>query len=218
MTMPVVLSPSSRTEDGRASDLASKLPATVVAIADPGPLGLGAFALTTFCLSVFNANIIGNGALLATLLPLALFYGGITQVLAGMWEFKKNNTFGALAFSSYGSFWLAYAAFVKFVAPGLPAGQVHEAAGLFLLTWTIFTLYMLVASAATSRTLFATFAVLSFTFILLTIGALGNHPLLTKVGGGTGFLTAALAWYGSMAGVTNSTWGRTVLPTWPVKK
>lgn len=189
----------------------------IAAIADPGPLGLGAFAMTTFILSVFNANIIGNAALGAVVLPVALFYGGIAQVLAGMWEFKKNNTFGALAFTSYGSFWLAFAAFGKFVAPGLPAAQAHEAAGLFLLAWTVFTLYMLVASARTSWLLFGVFAMLTAAFVCLTVGALGSHPEITKAGGWLGLVTAALAWYASMAGVTNATWGRTVLPTWPAK-
>jgi uncharacterized protein len=193
------------------------VPSSVAAIADPGPLGLGAFALTTFVLSVFNANIIGNHALEAVLLPIALFYGGIAQLLAGMWEFIKNNTFGAVAFTSYGSFWLGFAAYVKFVAPGLPAAQAHEATGLLLLAWTIFTGYMLIAAWRTTRVIAAVFAVLTVTFLLLTIGALGSHPVLTKAGGWFGLLTAIVAWYGSMAGVTNATWGRTVLPTWPAK-
>ena len=98
------------------------------AIADPGPLGLAAFAMTTFVLSVFNANIIGNKALELVVLPLALFYGGAVQILAGMWEFRKNNTFGALAFSSYGAFWITFAWYLRYVAPGLPVTREHEAA------------------------------------------------------------------------------------------
>jgi succinate-acetate transporter protein len=197
---------------------APAVPPSVASIADPGPLGLAGFAMTTFILSVFNANIIGNHALEAVVLPIALFYGGIAQLLAGMWEFKKNNTFGALAFTSYGAFWMAFAAYVKFVAGGLPAAQAHEATGLFLLAWTVFTLYMLVASLRTTRVIAAVFAVLTVTFVLLSIGALGNHLNVTKAGGWLGLITAALAWYGSMAGVTNATWGRTVLPTWPAAK
>lgn len=84
-------------------------------IADPGPLGLVGFAATTFVLSSFNADLI-DGSLLPVVLPLALFYGGLVQLLAGMWEFRKGNTFGATAFCSYGAFWLSYAAYVKFVA------------------------------------------------------------------------------------------------------
>lgn len=201
-----------------AEGQAALVPPSVSSIADPGPLGLAGFAMTTFVLSVFNANIIGNHALELVVLPLALFYGGIAQLLAGMWEFKKNNTFGALAFTSYGAFWMAFAAYVKFVAGGLPAGQAHEATGLFLLAWTIFTLYMLVASLRTTGVIATVFAVLFVTFVLLTIGNLGNHVGMVKAGGWFGLITAALAWYGSMAGVTNATWGKTVLPTWPARK
>src|SRR5690242_21785029 len=115
-------------------------------IADPGPLGLAGFAATTFVLSLFNAKVIDNSALEAVVLPLALFYGGLVQLLAGMWEFRKANTFGATAFASFGAFWLSYAAYVKFVVPGLPASTEYKATGLFLLAWAIFTAYMTLAS------------------------------------------------------------------------
>ena len=190
------------------------------AIADPGPLGLAAFAMTTFVLSVFNANIIGLAVMSAVVLPLALFYGGAVQILAGMWEFRKNNTFGALAFSSYGAFWITFAWFVRYVAAGLPPTRAHEAAGLFLLAWTIFTAYMLLASFGTTRVLTLTFACLFATFLLLTVGNLAAPPnaTLIKVGGVVGLVTAGLAWYHSAAGVTNASWGRTLLPVFPWKK
>lgn len=190
------------------------------AIADPGPLGLAAFAMTTFVLSVFNANIIGAAALVVVVLPLALFYGGAVQILAGMWEFRKNNTFGALAFSSYGAFWITFAWYVRYVAPGLPVAREHEAAGLFLLAWTIFTAYMLLASFRTNMVLSAVFAVLFATFLMLAIGHLAAPPNATviKAGGWLGLVTAFLAWYASAAGVTNATWGRTLLPVFPWKK
>jgi len=190
------------------------------AIADPGPLGLAAFAMTTFVLSVFNANIIGLAVLSAVVLPLALFYGGAVQILAGMWEFRKNNTFGALAFSSYGAFWITFAWFVRYVAAGLPPTRAHEAAGLFLLAWTIFTAYMLLASFGTNIVLSVTFACLFATFLLLALGNLAAPPNagVIKIGGVVGLVTAALAWYASAAGVTNATWGRIVLPLFPWKK
>ena len=218
MSAEAVSRAGSHDEMSVVEEKTSLVPPSVPAIADPGPLGLGGFALTTFVLSVFNANIIGNHALEAVVLPIALFYGGIAQLLAGMWEFKKNNTFGALAFTSYGSFWLGFAAYVKFVAPGLPAAQAHEATGLLLLAWTVFTAYMLIAALRTTRVIATVFALLTVAFVLLTIGALGSHPLFTKAGGWFGLITAVVAWYGSMAGVTNATWGRTVLPTWPAAK
>jgi len=184
-------------------------------IADPGPLGLAGFAMTTFVLSVFNTNMISD-TVGAAVLPLALFYGGLVQLLAGMWEFRKGNTFGAVAFSSYGAFWLAFAAYVKFVAPGLPAGDAGNATGLFLLAWGIFTLYMTVAAMRTNGAVLAVFVTLTITYIVLTIGAFSGNAMTTKVGGWCGIVTAACAWYASFAAVTNGTWGRTVLPTWPL--
>ena len=190
------------------------------AIADPGPLGLAAFAMTTFMLSVFNANIIGTLALVGVVLPLALFYGGAVQILAGMWEFRKNNTFGALAFSSYGAFWITFAWYLRYIAPGLPVVRSHEATGLLLLAWTIFTAYMLLASFGTNKVLTLTFACLFTTFLLLTIGFLAAPPNanVIKAGGVVGLVTAGLAWYLSAAGVTNASLGRILLPVFPWKK
>jgi succinate-acetate transporter protein len=211
---------ATQTNDSRhASDRGAPLPVPdtgPASIADPGPLGLAGFAATTFMLSVFNAHIITAVGLEAVVLPMALFYGGLAQLLAGMWEFKKANTFGALAFTSYGAFWLSFAALVKFIAPGLPADTAHQAVGLYLLTWTIFTLYMTVASSRVNGAVFAVFVVLSVTFIFLTIGELGTNTNMSKIGGWLGILTAVLAWYASFAVVTNATYKRTLLPTWPL--
>ena len=187
-------------------------------IADPGPLGLAGFALTTFVLSVFNAKLVGNAKLVDVVLPIALFYGGIAQFLAGMWEFRKNNTFGALAFTSYGAFWMSLAAYDKFVVPDLPAADAHTASGIFLGAWTIFTLYMWVASLRTNAAVAAVFTVLLVTFTLLTFGKFNPDTSLVEWGGYFGIATAVLAWYASFAGVANSTWGKTLLPIYPLKK
>lgn len=184
-------------------------------IADPGPLGLAAFAMTTFVLSVYNTGMLANGGV-TVVLALALFYGGIAQLLAGMWEFRKGNTFGAVAFSSFGAFWLSFAAYVKFVAPHLSAAQASDATGIFLLAWAVFTMYMTVAAMRTNGAVLAVFVTLSITFILLTIGAFASSPNWTKAGGAMGIVTAICAWYASFAAVTNGTWGRTVLPTYPM--
>ncbi|SHL43247.1 acetate uptake transporter [Actinacidiphila paucisporea] len=181
------------------------------AIADPGPLGLAGFAATTFVLSSFNAHLI-DADLLPVVLPLALFYGGLVQLLAGMWEFRKGNTFGATAFGSYGAFWLSYAAYVKFVAADLPAATAHQATGLFLLIWAIFTVYMAIAALRTNGALLAVFVALAATFIVLTVAEFAQSTGATKVGGWLGLLTALLAWYASFAVVTNSTWKRAVVP------
>ena len=179
-------------------------------IADPGPLGLAGFAMTTFCLSSANANIWHGGGVAAAL-ALAFFYGGITQLLAGMWEFVRKNTFGALAFCSYGAFWLSFYAIVKF---NLGAGT--DTVGIFLLAWTIFTLYMLIAAMKTNSALILVFVLLEITFILLTIGAWGaGHASMTHAGGWTGLATALAAWYASAAGVINETHGKVVLPLGP---
>jgi succinate-acetate transporter protein len=181
-------------------------------IADPGPLGLAGFAMTTFVLSCFNAGFFGSKSPLeAVVLPLALFYGGIAQFLAGMWEFRKANTFGAVAFTSYGAFWLSFAAYVKFVAPGLGA-NAGPATGLYLLGWTIFTGYMMVASLRVSGAVAAVFVALFLTFLLLTIGTFTGSAGIGVIGGYLGLVTAVLAWYASFAGVINATWKRTVLP------
>jgi succinate-acetate transporter protein len=184
-------------------------------IADPGPLGLAAFAATTFVLSVFNADLITDKNLLAVVLPLALFYGGLAQLLAGMWEFRKGNTFGATAFCSYGAFWMSYAALAKFVAPDLPATSAHEATGLFLLVWAVFTAYMAIAATRTTGAILAVFVTLAATYIVLCVADFAQSPDTTKAGGWLGLVTAVCAWYASFAGVTNSTYHRAVVPVFP---
>lgn len=186
-------------------------------IADPGPLGLAAFAMTTFVLSVFNANLI-DARVSGAVLGLALVYGGIAQLLAGMWEFRRNNTFGALAFSSYGAFWLSFFFYVRYVAPGLPASHAYQATGLFLLAWMIFTMYMTIASLRVSGAVCGVFVTLSVTYLLLMLGAFEQSSGLTKAGGWLGIITAVVAWYTSFAGVTNSTFGKTLIPTWPARR
>lgn len=183
-------------------------------IADPGPVGLAGFAMTTFVLSCVNAGLVAKGVE-GAVLPLALFYGGLVQLLAGMWEFRKANTFGALAFCSYGAFWLSFAAYAKFVAPGL-GPDAGTATGLYLLAWTIFTAYMTVASLRTTGAICAVFVALTITYALLTAGAYSGSSALTVVGGYVGIITAALAWYASFAGVTNATFKKVVLPVMPL--
>src|SRR6478736_247849 len=151
-------------------------------IADPGPLGLAAFAMTTFVLSMFNADLIGKGGE-PIVLGLALSYGGLAQVLAGMWEFRTGNTFGAVAFTSFGAFWLSYWAFVQFYAKTVPAADAGHAVGLYLIAWGIFTTYMLVASLRTTAAITTVFLLLAVTFLLLGIGNAGAHPNIVHAAG-----------------------------------
>src|SRR3954451_20451657 len=186
-------------------------------IADPGPLGLAAFALTTFVLSMFNAKLVGAGGE-PIVFGLALAYGGLAQLLAGMWEFKTGNTFGAVAFTSYGAFWLSFWAFVQFFEKDVPKADAGHAVGLFLIAWGIFTLYMFVASLRTTAAIALVFALLTATFFLLGIGNAGAHTSIVHIGGWVGLATAAAAWYASFAAVTNSTFGRGVLPVKPLPR
>jgi len=181
-------------------------------IADPAPLGLAGFALTTFMLSAFNSGMLPKTAEVA-FLGVALFYGGIAQLLAGMWEFVKGNTFGALAFSSYGAFWMSL--WYLIAHSGLSKADAPKGVGIFLLAWTIFTLYMVVVTARISGLLFMLFSVLLATFACLTVGSFAAAPSITHIGGYLGLVTAFVAWYASFAGVLNGTAKRVVLPTWP---
>jgi succinate-acetate transporter protein len=183
--------------------------------ADPGPLGLAGFALTTFVLSMFNAGLVSKAGE-PVVLGLALAYGGIAQVLAGMWEFRTGNTFGAVAFTSFGAFWLSYWAFVTFFAGNIPAEHVSAAVGLYLIAWGVFTAYMFIASLRTTIAIALVFCLLAITFFLLGIGNSGETEGLVEIGGWAGLATAVAAWYASFAAVTNSTFGRTVLPVGPL--
>jgi succinate-acetate transporter protein len=188
-------------------------------IADPAPIGLAGFAMTTMVLSLANAHVIGGSAVNAVL-PLALFYGGLAQLLAGMWEVRNRNTFGALAFSSYGAFWLSFYFLVKYWTVGLSAGAANDAVGFFLLFWGVFTFYMFIASLGTNVAVMLVFLALTVTFALLAAGTLGgqagSYYQVYEAGGYAGIVTAAFAWYTSFAGVTNATWRRNVLPVVPL--
>ncbi len=184
--------------------------------ADPGPLGLAGFAMTTFVLSMFNANIV-SGAGEPVVLGLALAYGGIAQLLAGMWEFRTGNTFGAVAFSSYGAFWISFWALVTFFAKDIPEADAGHAVGLYLWAWAIFTTYMFIASLRTTGAVALVFFLLSITFILLGAGNSGGHENVIHWGGYLGLATAVAAWYASFAAVINSTFGRTVAPVMPLQ-
>ncbi len=153
-------------------------------VADPAPLGLAAFAMTTLALSLSNAHVWPAGITAA--LGLALVYGGFAQLLAGMWEFTRKNTFGAIAFTSYGAFWISYYVLGHFLLGGLAPAAANEAVGVFLLGWTILTFYLMIASLRVSLAVLAVFVALDVTFVLLTIGAFDANTHINKVGGWVG--------------------------------
>ena len=139
-------------------------------VADPGPLGLAAFALTTFVLSMFNAELVSRAGE-PIVLGLALAYGGLAQAARRMWEFRTGNTFGAVAFTSFGAFWISFWAFDTFFAKEITnKGDLGHAVGVYLIAWGIFTTYMFVASLRTTVAISVVFALLAATFFLLGIG------------------------------------------------
>jgi uncharacterized protein len=206
-------------------------PAPSSGIADPGPLGLAGFALTTFLLSAKNANWMTHSTG-AAFLGYAFAYGGLAQLLAGMWEFRNRNVFGATAFSTYGAFWIGLGLWVRLVAG--PAGAaaktpvaivatnaaLNKDLGWILLAFFIFNTYMLVMSTQLNMAVFGVFLTLGVTEIILSIG---NFKLagtattsgLIQVGGYVGLVTALVAWYTSMAGVANGMARRITLPVGP---
>jgi succinate-acetate transporter protein len=181
------------------------------AIADPAPLGLAAFALTTFMLSLFNAGLLPEAGE-PIVFSLALFYGGLAQFLAGMWEFRNKNTFGATAFTSYGAFWLAFWGLQQFYISSIPEGQRPLVVGWFLIAWGIFTAYMWIGSFRVNPAVMLVFLFLAVTFFVLGIGDLLGSGLVRNIGGYLGLATAFIAWYTSAADVINENFGRTILP------
>ena len=181
---------------------APESPGTTSAIADPAPLGLAAFALTTFLLSAQNADWTrGTDAWLGY----ALAYGGFIQLLAGMWEFRNRNVFGATAFSTYGGFWIGLGLYVLLVAPTAKGNTnlIQNDLGWILLAFAIFNFYMLLWSTQVNAAILGVFLTLQVTEIILFVGNLAHNTSTIKLGGYFGILTAAVAWYASAAGVIN---------------
>jgi hypothetical protein len=172
--------------------------------------------MTTFVLSMFNADLVNKGGE-PVVLGLALAYGGIAQLLAGMWEFRTGNTFGAVAFTSFAAFWISFWALVTFFESSIPPEAAGAAIGLYLWAWAIFTAYMFVASLRTTGAVALVFFLLTITFILLAAGNSGDHANVIKWGGYLGIATAIAAWYASFAGVVNSTFGRSIAPVMPLQ-
>jgi succinate-acetate transporter protein len=202
----------------------TRAPTAALPVADPAPLGLAAFALTTFLLSGHNATFIPD---LIWIGP-ALFYGGVVQLLAGMWEFRNRNVFGATAFSTYGGFWLALGTFVvldvlsKSFNTAITANKtdVPNALAWFLLAFAIFNFYMLLWSTRVNIAVFGVFLTLQITEVLLAIGffreAHGHSAYVTHLGGWVGIVTAGVAWYASAAlAVRGMNEGRSIIPVGP---
>jgi len=182
-------------------------------IANPAPLGLAAFALTTFLLSAAVAHWTNGNATGESWLGYAFAYGGIVQLLAGMWEFRNRNVFGAVAFSTYGAFWIGLWYWARFVSPAAPVSSafaLRDQAWIFL-AFLIFNTYMLILSAQLNRAIFAVFLTLELTEFFGFIGLFASLGLL-QFAGYIGIITAFTAWYASFAILSNDMGGRIKLP------
>lgn len=180
--------------------------------ANPAALGLVGFGLTTVLLSLINAGLLPAGGE-PVVIPLALAFGGLIQMIAGIFEFRVRNTFGMTAFLSYGAFWWWFALLLLFAGNGvIDLSAAGPTVGVALLLWGVFTLYMWIGTFRLPKILFLIFLTLWVTFLLLGLGAAMGAGGLTRAGGLLGILCGGLAMYGSFGIVTNTTFGRAVIP------
>ncbi|MFW6104532.1 MAG: acetate uptake transporter [Candidatus Bipolaricaulota bacterium] len=178
-------------------------------VANPAPLGLGGFALSTFILNLVNSGLVSGGSL-GIVMPMAIAYGGLAQLLAGMWEFRRNNIFGATAFSSFGAFWIGLASFFFMDWAGIIADTPKEGIAIALIAWGIFTFYATIASLREPTAITWIFITLTILFFLLAWGEF--NPTVQKIAGYEGLVVAGIAWYSSAGVLINSMFGKTVLP------
>lgn len=183
--------------------------------ANPAPLGLMGFALTTILLNIHNAGII---PLSAMILGMGIFYGGLAQVFAGWMEWKKGNTFGTTAFLSYGLFWLSLVAIWMLPALGLSPAPGKTDMAFYLFLWGVFTAFMFIGTLRTSRALQFVFGSLAVLFFLLALGDATNNATIIQIAGVEGIICGAAAMYTGLGQVLNETLKKEVLPLFPVKE
>jgi len=184
------------------------------ATANPAPLGLLAFGMTTVLLNLHNAGLF---SLSAMILAMGIFYGGLAQVIAGIMEWKKNNTFGTTAFISFGFFWLTLVALLVMPEMKLAIAPETSAMVAYLSIWGLFTAVMFIATLKLNRALQFIFASLVLLFFLLAIGDATGSTLVKHIAGYEGIICGLSAIYTGLAQVLNEVYKRTVAPVWPVK-
>ncbi|MGH3194550.1 MAG: acetate uptake transporter [Streptosporangiaceae bacterium] len=184
-------------------------------IANPVPVGVAGFALTTFTLGLYTSGQF-NPAGGVLVLALAFFYGGLVQMIAGFFALAKGELFPAAFMTTYGAFWFSYVALLEFVLPRAGTGAA-QAVTIFLIMWTIITLIFTVATLGTNWVVLSAFVVFDIAIILLCIGAAGAFTGVTKAGGYGEMVLAAIAWYIVMAEIANATIGRDLFPLFPFK-
>jgi len=184
-------------------------------LANPAALGLGGFALTTFILNVVNSGLISADNL-GMVLPIGIFYGGLAQFCAGMWEFKRGDTFGATCFSSFGAFWIGIATMVILESTGVIAPVPREGMAVLFIAWGIFTAYATIASLRVNRAVTSIFVTLTILFFMLAAGEW--NVTVHKMAGYEGILCALIAWYTSAAVLINTLFGREIMPLGAAKE
>jgi len=177
--------------------------------ANPAPLGLMGFGMTTVLLNLHNAGIFELGSMI---LAMGIFYGGLAQVIAGIMEWKKGNTFGTTAFTSYGLFWLSLVALIVMPKMGLTAAPENSAMISYLLMWGIFTGVLFIGALKLSRALQFVFASLTLLFFLLALGDYTNNITIKHIAGYEGIICGFSAIYAALAQVLNEVYGKTILP------
>ena len=182
--------------------------------ANPAPLGLLAFGMTTVLLNLHNSGLFALGTMI---LAMGIFYGGLAQVIAGIMEWEKNNTFGTTAFLSFGCFWFTLVALL--VMPTMGWGTAPETSALvaYLAIWGVFTAVMFIATLRLNRALQFIFASLAVLFFLLAIGDATGSAVIKQIAGYEGIICGLSAIYTGLAQVLNEVYGKTIAPVWPVK-
>lgn len=182
--------------------------------ANPAPLGLMAFGMTTVLLNFHNAGFFALGTMI---LSMGIFYGGIAQIIAGAMEWKKNNTFGTLAFTSYGLFWISLVGLLVMPQLGLGEAASDSAMVAYLSMWGLFTGVMFIATLKLNRALQFIFGSLTLLFILLALGHATGNSTITQIAGYEGIICGLSSIYTGLAQLLNEVYGRVVAPIWPVK-
>jgi len=182
--------------------------------ANPAPLGLMGFGMTTVLLNIHNAGFYPLGTMI---LAMGIFYGGIAQIIAGIMEWKKNNTFGTTAFTSYGLFWLTLVCLLLIPKLGWWEGPAISAMALYLFMWGLFTAVMFLGTLRINRALQFVFGSLALLFFLLAYGDATGSIVIKRIAGYEGIICGFSAIYTALAQVLNEVFGKTIIPIWPVK-
>lgn len=182
-----------------------------VARANPAPLGLMGFGMTTVLLNLYNASLLSTGAL-SMIFGMGIFYGGLAQIIAGILEFKNGNTFATVAFCSYGLFWMSLVALLVFPSLGWTAPVDSTSMGAYLFMWGIFTTYMFVGTLKLKKGLQVVFSTLAILFFLLALGDFTGIGIIKTIAGLEGIFCGASAIYVACAEVLNEVYKRAVLP------